>query len=78
MNEKFNQIVGAFKMKGCRITEQRKQLVDIILKNPGCSCKELYYLARRNDGEIGRATVYRTVHFLEDLGLVKKDNVVIS
>ncbi len=77
MDEKFNQILGAFKNNGCRITEQRKQLLYIILRNPGCSCKELYYLARRTDTEIGRATVYRTVHSLEDLGFVQKNNVVI-
>lgn len=77
MDEKFDQIVGAFRKKGCRVTEQKKQLVYIILKNPGCSCKELYYLARKKDREIGRATVYRTVHSLEALGFVKKDNVVI-
>lgn len=77
MDEKFNQILGAFKNNGCRITEQRKQLLYIIRRNPGCSCKELYYLARRTDTEIGRATVYRTVHSLEDLGFVQKNNVVI-
>ncbi|MCR5495698.1 MAG: transcriptional repressor [Treponema sp.] len=77
MSEKYNEIILAFKNKGCRITEQRKNLLTIILKNPGCSCKELYYMAKQADGEIGRATVYRTVHSLEELGFVQKKSVVI-
>lgn len=78
MGEKYNEIILEFKNRGCRITEQRKNLLSIILRNPGCSCKELYYLARKYDEEIGRATVYRTVKSLVDFGFVERKNVVIS
>lgn len=78
MNKKLNEIISTFKNNGCRITEQRKNLLKIILRNPGCSCKELYYLAKHSDEKIGRATVYRTVHFLEDFGFVQKKNVIIN
>ena len=33
------------KEKGCRITKQRKILIDIILQGECTSCKEIYYKA---------------------------------
>ncbi|MGP1368746.1 MAG: transcriptional repressor [Treponema sp.] len=77
MEEKFTEIMAAFKDNGCRITVQRKQLLAAILNNPGCSCKELYYIARRANDGIGRATVYRMVRSLEDFGYIKKKTVSI-
>ena len=77
MEEKFTEIMSASKDNGCRITVQRKQLLAAILSNPGCSCKELYYIARRANDGIGRATVYRMVRSLEDFGYIKKKTVSI-
>ena len=77
MGEKYNEILIAFKNNGCRITEQRKNLLSIILNNPSCSCKELYYIAKKSDDKIGRATVYRTVRSLEDLGFIQYKNIVL-
>ena len=77
MSEKYNEILCAFKNNGCRITEQRKNLLYIILNNPECSCKELYYMAKKSDEKIGRATVYRTVRSLQDLGFIQYKNIVI-
>ena len=70
MDKKFNQIMTAFNKNGGRVTSQRKAVVSIIMENPGCSCKELYYLARRSQGNVSRATVYRVVRELEELGFV--------
>ena len=78
MEEKYNTILQTFKENGCRITEQRKNLLAIILQSPGSSFKELYYLAKASDKEIGRATVYRTVHSLEEFGLMKKLDLRVS
>ncbi len=72
MDEKMNEIITAFRKQGGRVTGQRKALIELILANPGCTCKELYYLARSSAGGIGRATVYRTVHSLEELGFLNK------
>ncbi len=78
MEEKYNLILQIFRENGCRITEQRKNLLEIILENPGSSFKELYYLAKSSDKEIGRATVYRTVHYLEEFGLMQKFGLKVS
>lgn len=71
MEEKIAEIISTFHQKGCRMTDQRKKLLSLIVKNPDCSCKELYYLARTVDNSIGRATVYRTVRTLEDFGFIQ-------
>lgn len=78
MCEKFYEVIQAFKNNGGRVTEQRKKLLKLILENPGCSCKELFYIAKEQDSNIGRATVYRTVRFLEEFGFVQRKNVVIN
>lgn len=78
MEEKFNEIIGALKSKGCRITNQRKTVISVILQHPGSSCKEAYYFARGIDGNIGRATIYRTIQFLENLGYINPHGISIA
>ncbi len=77
MDEKIAQIVSVFRSRGCRITEQRRQLVSLIVHNPECSCKELYYMARNDDNTIGRATVYRTVRTLEEFGFIRTRSITL-
>ena len=52
-------VLQRLKEKGCRITKQRKILLDIILQEECASCKEIYYKAVSTDSTIGVATVYR-------------------
>ena len=60
------------KMKelGCRITKQRIIILDVILSENCTSCKEIYYLALKEDPGIGTATVYRMVNLLEEIGAI--------
>jgi Fe2+ or Zn2+ uptake regulation protein len=78
MQDTFTQVLQAFKQNGGRITEQRKNLISLILSHPGLSSKELCYLAHSADISIGRATVYRTVQNLQDLGFIKLQSVIIQ
>ena len=39
---KKEQIIEKLKENGCRITKQRKMLIDIILENESSSCKEIF------------------------------------
>ena len=73
----FNEILAAFKEKGMRVTNQRKQLLAIILQNPDVSPKEILYIAHKKDNSIGRATVYRMVRSLQELGYVRQQYVKI-
>lgn len=65
-------IIAKLKEKGCRITKQRLELLDVILNNRCTSCKEIHYLASKVDEGIGIATVYRMVNELEDIGVISR------
>lgn len=69
------QIIEKLKDNGCRITKQRRMLIDIILENECSSCKEIYYKALRLDERIGVATVYRMVNALEEIGAISRKNM---
>ncbi len=75
MQEKKTYILQELKRNGCRITSQRKILLDVILRDECCSCKEIYYQAAREDPSIGMATVYRMIKILEDTGLIQRKNM---
>ncbi len=75
MQDKREYILGHLRKNGCRITEQRKILIDVILGNECCSCKEIYYKAMKKDPSIGLATVYRMVKTLEDAELICRKNL---
>ena len=65
------------KEKGYKLTPQRQAVLDIIIKHNGehLSPEEIYELVKRNQPEIGLATIYRTLLLLDDMGLVYKLNL---
>lgn len=67
-------IINQLREHGCRITKQRELLVDIILKEQCNNCKEIYYMAAKQDPKIGMATVYRMMNTLEEIGALKWRN----
>lgn len=71
-------LLAELKKNGCRLTNQRKLLIDIILKDDCCCCKEIYYQAIKQDPSIGIATVYRMVKMLEDMGVLSRRLFKIS
>ena len=44
-----DEIIERLKENGCRITKQRKILIDIILENDCASCKEIFYKASQEE-----------------------------
>ena len=74
MNRK-DAIIERLKENGCRITKQRKILIDIILENDCASCKEIFYKASQEDEKIGVATVYRMINALEEIGAISRKNM---
>ena len=72
---KKEQIIEKLKENGCRITKQRRMLIDIILENDCSSCKEIYIQAEKLDHSIGMATVYRLVKELEKIGVLSREIV---
>ena len=68
-------VLQRLKENGCRITKQRKMLLDIILQEECTCCKEIYYKATTLDSSIGAATVYRMVNLLEEIGAINRKNM---
>ncbi len=73
--EQQDRIIRKLKAEGCRITKQRRILLDIILEEDCSCCKEIYYKAAKLDAGIGSATVYRMIHTLEEIGVVNRKNM---
>ena len=72
-----DKIIKMLKDRGCRMTKQRRILLDIILEDNCSSCKEIYYRASKNDKSIGTATVYRMLNALEEIGAVTRKNIIV-
>ena len=75
LEEKRAYVIRELKKNGCRITNQRQILIDVILQDECCGCKEMYYQALEKDPTIGMATVYRMVKTLEEIGLIQRKNL---
>ena len=74
-NQQKEKIIEKLREKGCRITQQRLVLLDVILNHQCASCKEMYALALKQDAKIGIATVYRMVNTLEEIGAINRRNM---
>lgn len=72
--EKYNKVVDRLHKRGGRLTVQRKQLLRVILNNPGLNCKELYYAVLETGNPIGISTVYRIVKDMESVGFLENKN----
>lgn len=70
-----NAIIDRLRKEGCRITKQRKAILDIILQEECTCCKEIYYLAVKKDPNIGMATIYRMINLLEEIGALKRRDI---
>lgn len=68
-------IFHKLKDMGCRVTKQRRILLNVILQEECASCKEIYYKARKEDPRIGAATVYRMINLLEEIGAISRNNM---
>lgn len=65
-------IIKKLRENGCRVTKQRRLILDTIVENRCSSCKEIYICARKMDPTIGLATVYRMVKELEKIDVLKR------
>ena len=70
-----DRIFRKLREQGCRITRQRRMLLDIILEGDCSCCKEIYYKALKADEKIGVATVYRMINALEEIGAISRKNM---
>ncbi len=67
-----DKVIDKLKESGCRITKQRRLIVDVIMGNEFSSCKDIYYQVISRDKTIGMATVYRMIRQLEELDVIRR------
>lgn len=72
ISQQYDTVIKILKKDGCRITNQRKLLIRIILEQNFASCKEIYYYAKKEDKNISLATVYRVIGMMENYGILEK------
>ena len=70
------QVIERLKLDGCRITKQRRLIIDVIMNNDFNSCKDIYYQVTEKDKTVGMATVYRMIRQLEDMGIVHRIDTI--
>ncbi len=59
--------------RGYKMTPQRKEILKIFVEHPKIhhmSAEDVYDFLRKNDSEIGLATVYRALDLLSELGIL--------
>ncbi|MFW6282131.1 MAG: Fur family transcriptional regulator [bacterium] len=68
----FEKMVNKFKENNYKLTSQRKDILDVIIKNPDkhFSAEELYEEVKNINPDIGLATVYRTLELMCNLKLI--------
>jgi len=70
---KLKQIEESLSSKGFKITKQRKQILDFILKTKGhFEIEDIVYKMKKKNKDVSRATIYRTIGLLKELGFVEE------
>lgn len=77
VNQK-EHIIEELQKRGKRITQQRVLMLDVILDGNWSSCKEIYYEVSKRDPSVGKATVYRMVAVLEEIGVLNRRPRIIE
>jgi Fur family peroxide stress response transcriptional regulator len=68
---RFNQLIASLKQRDYRLTPQRIELVRLIAASEGHpSASELYTKIKRQFPTMSRATVYKTLALLKEIGQV--------
>ena len=70
----YDGLKAKLKKKGCKLTPQRKTIVDTIVERQGehLTAEEIYDEVKSKFSEIGLATIYRTIILLEEIGILSK------
>jgi Fur family ferric uptake transcriptional regulator len=72
----LNRITDMLRLKGYKLTPQRRATLDAIFQNEGkhMSAEEVYLEVKKLCPDIGLATVYRTMLLLEELNILQRHN----
>lgn len=66
-----DRMIAALQSKGCRVTDPRRAVVEVLAEgHQHLSHAEILDAAKIKYPEIGRATVYRTLELLTEMGII--------
>jgi Fur family ferric uptake transcriptional regulator len=74
MSDEDEHFRTLLKEKGLKVTSQREAVLRVLRKRPDqhLTAEEIYALVRKENPEIGLATVYRTITLLSEIGIIDK------
>jgi len=73
MSKEFEVFINFLRKKGLKLTSQRKLILDTFLKTERhLSVEDLYNIVKKKDSSIGRATVFRTLKLLGEVGIASE------
>lgn len=74
--ESFERICSLLRNHSYKLTPQRQTILQLFLEQEDChlSAEELYILVKKQNPEIGLATVYRTLDILAEIGVLLKND----
>ena len=71
IKKRMDRMISALQQKGYRITEPRKAVLQVMAEgHQHLSHAEIWQQARIKYAHIGRATVYRTLELLVEMGII--------
>ena len=72
VEERFTQLEELLRQRGVRLTAARRLVAKRAVAFLHFTAEELVKEVRRADSSVGRATVYRTLALLQDVGAIEK------
>lgn len=58
---------------GCKLTEQRKIIIDVLIENTGhYTAEEIFHFAKRKNSKMNFSTIYRNLELLTNHKIIEK------
>lgn len=69
--KRVDRMLAALQSRGCRVTEPRRAVVEVLAEgHQHLNHAEILEQAKAKYNDIGRATVYRTLELLTEMGII--------
>lgn len=77
MPDKHERFKRLLRENGLKVTSQRLMILEVLKKRPDkhLTAEEIYELVKKENPDIGLATIYRTIQLLSELKLIDKLNI---
>jgi Fur family ferric uptake transcriptional regulator len=77
VRERVEAYLQLLRERGCRLTEQRRIIIETLLENAeaSVSVRDLAAKVHEKDASVGFATVYRTLLILEEMDILHQTNL---